>query len=927
MRAWGCGCVRLFLVCVLTCAFGPVRRAGAANPAGGAAITKSRPIMPSGTYDAGEALRIGTREIRLLRSRQKVAVLQAPTEGLQAAQTPEKIEIGNRLYLVQKRLGNPRITVMLTRKFTSLDEQTESMQQLQEQVPAAEVVPVYVNEASGLEMIPTGSIVVRLKAGAGISGLATLSRQRAIRVQRRIRGTTDQYILSVPHTTARELFETCTSLRDEPFLEWAEPDFVNETVKCAVEPNDPFFTSDQWYLRDIRVPQAWESTTGSSQIIIAFLDDGMDLKHEDLRDALPSNTGEIPDNGRDDDGNGWVDDATGWNFHDNNNNPSPGYFYDNHGTQVAGVAAATGNNGKGIAGCAFGCRLMPLKVLAGDPFEEKEDVINTAIAEALYYAAGRTEDGQGRWRGADVISISLGFSETNLIDAALQYATQEGRNGKGCATFCASGNGASGWLEYRIFGFEAGTYDFRWELARDKDGGQGENTAWLSSIAWPGTGMEPATDAALPAGWQTGGDAKWVVVESDAGGNHTFTGWGELEKRSFRPEPVPDWGRSYLEMTKTVAAGDLRFWLWTSLEESYSVEVGDFAFALPDLWPFGLLGLPQQRRMQFICLREELGWDRVVPVPIRRLKFAEFYVFDAPTGRIDALTIRMKQVHFGRDRYDQAEWDDAGWTTVFEATNIRLDTGPGFEVDGVRNSLVRFDFTREFTYDPNYNLAVDICLSDSAAGTIGAWSLTSDTVETRAIVGEDTFGTTSPVSWQRSEGNAQLANVVPVMWLGSGDEVRFFVDGMLYGKASGVPIIEPQVAYPASNPQTVAVGACTDFGYRSDYSQFGLDLDFVAPSSGGRKDILSTDRTGSKGEDEGDYYAYFGGTSAATPLASGVAALMLSKNPSLRADRIRTILRQTSQKIGDEPYVAGRNDHYGYGRIDAAAALDAVPAK
>jgi subtilisin family serine protease len=90
----------------------------------------------------------------------------------------------------------------------------------------------------------------------------------------------------------------------------------------------------------------------------------MDLKHEDLVGALPSNDGEIPNNGIEDDGNGW-------NFHDDNNDPSPGYLLDSHGTQVAGPAAATGNNGKGIASCAFGCKLMPLKVLRGTPGRRK----------------------------------------------------------------------------------------------------------------------------------------------------------------------------------------------------------------------------------------------------------------------------------------------------------------------------------------------------------------------------------------------------------------------------------------------------------------------------------------------------------------------------------------------------------------------------
>ena len=130
-----------------------------------------------------------------------------------------------------------------------------------------------------------------------------------------------------------------------------------------------------------------------------------------------------------------------------------------------------------------------------------------------------------------------------------------------------------------------------------------------------------------------------------------------------------------------------------------------------------------------------------------------------------------------------------------------------------------------------------------------------------------------------TSGPPQLSNWVPMMWLGSGDELRFFVDGMLAAKASGVAQSVAGVSYPASNQYTVAVGASTDFGRRSDYSQYGADLDFVAPSSGGLKDIFTTDRTGIKGDDPNNYSPYFGGTSAATPLASGVAALMLSRNP------------------------------------------------
>ena len=175
--------------------------------------------------------------------------------------------------------------------------------------------------------------------------------------------------------------------------------------------------------------------------------------------------------------------------------------------------------------------------------------------------------------------------------------------------------------------------------------------------------------------------------------------------------------------------------------------------------------------------------------------------------------------------------------------------------------------------------------------------------------------------WRGSYGQAQLTNWIPMMWIGSGDELRLFVDGILVAKASGIAHSEAGIAYPASNQLTVAVGASTDFDLRSDYSQFGPHLDFVAPSSGGSRGICTTDRTGAYGDDPGDYTNDFGGTSAATPLASGVAALMLSRNPNLTGPQVRTILRQTCQKIGDQPYTDGRNDQYGFGRIDAEAAV------
>src|SRR5437867_5604881 len=136
------------------------------------------------------------------------------------------------------------------------------------------------------------------------------------------------------------------------------------------------------------------------------------------------------------------------------------------------------------------------------------------------------------------------------------------------------------------------------------------------------------------------------------------------------------------------------------------------------------------------------------------------------------------------------------------------------------------------------------------------------------------------------------------------------------------------ISYPASYVNSVAVGACTDFDRRADYSQYGPQLFCVGPSNGGWNGVASTDTTGAAGWnsgdwENGDYYMGFGGTSSATPLVAGVANLILSKNANLTFSQIKDSLRLGCDKIGPRPYdpTTGRNDEYGYGRVNAYASI------
>ena len=141
-------------------------------------------------------------------------------------------------------------------------------------------------------------------------------------------------------------------------------------VHANVTPNDESFNR-QWALAndgsnngivgaDIKATAAWDVRTDASTVIVAVIDSGVKLDHPDLAANLWKNPREIPGNGRDDDGNGYVDDVNGINAITNSGNPTDDL---GHGTHVAGIIGAVGNNGQGISGVAWRVQIMVLKFL------------------------------------------------------------------------------------------------------------------------------------------------------------------------------------------------------------------------------------------------------------------------------------------------------------------------------------------------------------------------------------------------------------------------------------------------------------------------------------------------------------------------------------------------------------------------------------
>lgn len=129
------------------------------------------------------------------------------------------------------------------------------------------------------------------------------------------------------------------------------------------------------------------------------------------------------------------------------------------------------------------------------------------------------------------------------------------------------------------------------------------------------------------------------------------------------------------------------------------------------------------------------------------------------------------------------------------------------------------------------------------------------------------------------------------------------------------------VRFPANVDGVITVGAIDKNGNIWDYSCRGNSMDLVAPTGGSPGDVRTIDREGSDGYVSGNYYDNFNGTSAACPQVSGIAALMLSVNPSLTESEVRSILQQTATDMG----TSGFDNTYGYGRVNAyAAVLEAV---
>jgi subtilisin-like proprotein convertase family protein len=266
----------------------------------------------------------------------------------------------------------------------------------------------------------TKRVLVSARKNVGDAELNALFARHALAIVEPIVYVEHGFLLELPVGSAANTLEVSADLMESGAFDWSLPEFVVTRVPRST-PNDPNF-ANQWHLHstgqsgakvdaDVDAPEAWDVQKGAASIVVAIIDGGIEYTHEDLT----------------------ANAVAGWDFLGNDSVPLPSGSSDNHGTACAGVAVAKQDNAKGVSGIAPNCKLMPIRLVG-------TGMTNTLEGNAIAWAKNN---------GAAILSNSWGppdgtganYPLPANVQAAIDDAATNGRGGKGCLIFWASGNG------------------------------------------------------------------------------------------------------------------------------------------------------------------------------------------------------------------------------------------------------------------------------------------------------------------------------------------------------------------------------------------------------------------------------------------------------------------------------------------------------
>lgn len=313
-------------------------------------------------------------------------------------------------------IPNPRLTVL-----TTTGQDTKALLKASDMLRQSDFVafahPLFIFE-DGTRFALTDEFIVQFKPDIERVQIDSFNAAHHVEIVEETSWAANNYILRVTPVSDLEVLDMANLYHESVLTEYAEPNFVRLMEKQAW-PNDTY-RADQWSLRntgqhggtsdaDIDADDAWDITTGSEEVIIAILDEGVETGHDDLRTHMVKGYDVV-------DG-------------DNDSTPRP---WDAHGTNCAGLAAGTGNNSQGVAGVSWSSKIMPVRIAYSVCDVCGWVTYDSWIANAINWA----------WQhDADVLSNSWGGgSSSSQINAAISNAKTYGRNGRGSVVVFSAGN-------------------------------------------------------------------------------------------------------------------------------------------------------------------------------------------------------------------------------------------------------------------------------------------------------------------------------------------------------------------------------------------------------------------------------------------------------------------------------------------------------
>lgn len=341
-------------------------------------------------------------------------------------------------------------------------------------------------------------LLVGARAGLSVAEVAKIASVHGGKSRRL--GPPDVYVFDLPATASEKA--VAATLARHPQLKFAELDLL---AIPALTPNDPYAGSE-WHLGKLGLASAWDAAQGSG-VTIAVLDTGVDGTHADLAGHM----------------------AAGWNFYDNNGDTSD---VNGHGTAVAGAAAASVNNGVGVAGMAGQSLIMPVRIADANAY-----AYWSTVAQGLTWASDM---------GARVANISYsGVAASATVQSAAQYMRARG----GLVVVAAGNNGIdegiapttsmivvsatdandqkTSWSSYGSFVSIAAPGQDIWTTTR----GGGYQAWWGTSLASPVVaGVVSLMMSARPAMSNTQLESLLYSSSTDLGaaGRDSYYGWGRV---------------------------------------------------------------------------------------------------------------------------------------------------------------------------------------------------------------------------------------------------------------------------------------------------------------------------------------------------------------------------------------------------------------